>query len=86
MLAGGFWVFGCAAAAARNGATQRSVVFAAFTADEHGGLGAEYYANRPVYPLAGTVADINIDAWPIIGRADPDSVKKRHSSFSRSRL
>lgn len=49
--------------------TRRSVVFAAFTADEHGGLGAEYYANRPVYPLASTVADINIDVLQTAGPA-----------------
>jgi len=40
---------------------QRSVVFLNVTAEERGLLGSEYYATNPVYPLATTVADINID-------------------------
>jgi len=42
--------------------TQRSVVFLAVTAEEKGLLGSEYYASKPVYPLATTVGVINIDA------------------------
>ena len=34
----------------------RSVVFAAWTAEERGLLGSEYYAANPVYPMAKTVA------------------------------
>ncbi|MBF6023900.1 M28 family metallopeptidase [Lysobacter niastensis] len=41
---------------------QRSVVFLAVTAEEKGLLGSEYYASKPLYPLAKTVADINMDA------------------------
>ncbi|HYC50520.1 MAG TPA: M28 family peptidase [Gemmatimonadaceae bacterium] len=41
---------------------ERSVVFAAWTAEEKGLLGSEYYAANPVYPLATTVAGFNIDA------------------------
>ena len=41
---------------------QRSVVFLNVTAEEKGLLGSEYYAANPVYPLATTVADINMDA------------------------
>ncbi|MDR7133361.1 Zn-dependent M28 family amino/carboxypeptidase [Lysobacter niastensis] len=41
---------------------QRSVVFLAVTAEEKGLLGSEYYASKPLYPLATTVADINMDA------------------------
>ncbi|MEP7098006.1 MAG: M28 family metallopeptidase [Dokdonella sp.] len=41
---------------------QRSVVFLNVTAEEKGLLGSEYYANHPLYPLATTVADINMDA------------------------
>lgn len=40
----------------------RSVVFLNVTAEEKGLLGSEYYASKPVYPLATTVADINMDA------------------------
>ena len=32
-------------------------------------LGSQYYVTHPAYPLDRTVADINIDAWPVIGRA-----------------
>jgi Zn-dependent M28 family amino/carboxypeptidase len=39
----------------------RSVVFAAWTAEEKGLLGAEYYAAYPLYPLARTAAVINLD-------------------------
>ena len=46
--------------------TKRSVLFMATTAEEAGLLGAKYYANKPLYPLEKTLADINIDgvnAW-----------------------
>jgi Zn-dependent M28 family amino/carboxypeptidase len=49
--------------------TRRSVVFAAFTAEERGALGAEFYAAHQVYPLARTVADINIDVLQTAGPA-----------------
>jgi Zn-dependent M28 family amino/carboxypeptidase len=41
---------------------ERSVVFLNVTAEEKGLLGSEYYATKPLYPLAKTVADINMDA------------------------
>ena len=49
--------------------TDRSVVFLAVTAEEKGLLGSEYYAANPVYPLATTVADINMDALSPAGPA-----------------
>ena len=45
-----------------GGAPERSVVFVAWTAEEAGLLGAEYYAANPVWPLETTVANINIDS------------------------
>lgn len=42
---------------------KRSVVFAAWTAEEAGLLGAEYYAANPVWPLETTVANINMDSF-----------------------
>ena len=42
--------------------TNRSVVFLAVTAEEKGLLGSEYYAAHPLYPVATTVADLNMDA------------------------
>jgi len=41
---------------------ERSLVFLAVTAEEKGLLGSEYYASRPLYPLAKTVGVINTDA------------------------
>ena len=41
---------------------ERSVVFLAVTAEERGLLGSEFYAAKPLYPLAKTVAVINMDA------------------------
>jgi len=47
----------------------RSIVFLNVTAEEKGLLGSEYYASKPVYPLATTVADINMDALDPVGPA-----------------
>ncbi len=47
----------------------RSVVFLAVTAEEKGLLGSEYYAANPLYPLATTVANINMDALSPAGPA-----------------
>jgi Zn-dependent M28 family amino/carboxypeptidase len=41
---------------------ERSVVFLAVTAEERGLLGSEFYGAKPLYPLAKTVAVINMDA------------------------
>lgn len=48
---------------------QRSVLFFMPTLEESGLLGSQYYAAQPVFPLDKTVADIAVDALPIIGRA-----------------
>ncbi|MEO7066462.1 MAG: M28 family metallopeptidase [Rhodanobacter sp.] len=50
-------------------APERSVVFFMPTLEESGLLGSQYYAAQPVFPLNKTVADIAVDALPIIGRA-----------------
>ena len=44
---------------------RRTIVFAAFSGEEEGLLGSNYYVNHPVIPLANTVAMINMD---MIGR------------------
>jgi len=46
----------------------RSVLFLAVTAEEQGLLGSEYYTRRPIYPLAKTVAAINLDGLNVHGR------------------
>lgn len=50
-------------------APQRSILFLAVTAEEKGLLGSEYYGANPLFPLAKTVGDINIDALSAAGPA-----------------
>ena len=50
-------------------APERSVLFFMPTLEESGLLGSQYYAAQPVFPLNRTVADLAVDALPIIGRA-----------------
>lgn len=45
----------------------RSVLVMPVSGEEKGLLGSEYYSRYPVFPLANTVADLNID---MIGRVD----------------
>ncbi|SDC67116.1 M28 family metallopeptidase [Niabella drilacis] len=40
---------------------ERTIVFLAVTAEEQGLLGSAYYAQHPVYPVAKTVAVLNVD-------------------------
>src|SRR5580765_2626979 len=47
---------------------RRSILFLAVTAEEQGLLGSQFYSVSPVYPLAKTVADINMDSWNTHGR------------------
>jgi Zn-dependent M28 family amino/carboxypeptidase len=47
----------------------RSVVFIAYTAEEKGLLGSEYYAANPVFPLEKTVAAFNMDGLNVNGPA-----------------
>jgi Zn-dependent M28 family amino/carboxypeptidase len=47
---------------------RRSILFLAVTAEEQGLLGSQYYAVTPIYPLAKTAADINLDSWNVHGR------------------
>ncbi|MCJ2183518.1 M28 family metallopeptidase [Novosphingobium sp. 1949] len=50
-------------------APQRSVVFAAWTAEERGLLGSAYYAAHPTFPMAKTVANLAIDVLQTAGLA-----------------
>lgn len=52
---------------------KRSIVFLHVTGEEKGLLGSKYYTDNPLYPLANTIANLNID---MVGRTDP----KRKSS------
>jgi Zn-dependent M28 family amino/carboxypeptidase len=53
---------------------QRSILFLAVTAEEKGLLGARYYAENPLYPLAKTLANINIDGVNQWGRTSDVTV------------
>lgn len=54
---------------------KRSVLFLHVTGEEHGLFGSEYYTDNPVFPLANTVVDLNID---MIGRDDPANRGKQY--------
>ena len=46
---------------------RRSLLFLSVTGEEKGLFGSEYYSKHPVYPLASTEVDLNVD---MIGRTD----------------
>ena len=46
---------------------KRSILFLHVTAEEKGLLGSRYYAENPIFPMANTIANLNID---MIGRVD----------------
>jgi Zn-dependent M28 family amino/carboxypeptidase len=46
---------------------ERTIVFLSVTAEEQGLLGSAYYAQHPIYPLATTVANLNIDVLNTYG-------------------
>jgi Zn-dependent M28 family amino/carboxypeptidase len=56
-----------AEAHAKAGRPERSIVFLAVTAEESGLLGAKYYAENPIFPLARTVGGVNMDALSLAG-------------------
>ncbi|MGD2136475.1 MAG: M20/M25/M40 family metallo-hydrolase [Gemmatimonadales bacterium] len=57
--------------AARNEAARRTFVFVAFTAEELGTIGSQYYAAHPRLPNDSTVAMLNFD---MVGRLRGDSL------------
>ena len=46
---------------------KRSILFLAVTAEEQGLLGSEYYGVTPIYPLAKTLGNINMDEVNVTG-------------------
>ena len=46
---------------------KRSILFLHVTGEEHGLHGSRYYSENPLFPIANTITDINID---MIGRRD----------------
>jgi Zn-dependent M28 family amino/carboxypeptidase len=61
---------------------ERSVLFMAPTAEESGLLGAQYYAEHPLYPLDKTLANINIDGISVHGKtADLEDLSNDNSTL-----
>lgn len=71
-------------------APKRSILFVITTGEERNLLGAQYYARHPLYPLAKTLLDINVDVantWgrtkdiEIIGygKSDAEEILARHA-------
>jgi len=58
----------------------RSIVFLAVTAEESGLLGSQHYASQPVFPLARTVAAINMDSMNVDGPTHDVTVIGRGAS------
>ena len=55
---------------------RRSILFLGNVGEEKGLLGSEYYTDHPVFPLANTITDLNID---MIGRVGFDYIGKADS-------
>lgn len=52
---------------------KRSIVFMTFFGEERGELGSQYYGKHPVFPIAKTVADVNLEQ---VGRTDSTEGKQ----------
>jgi Zn-dependent M28 family amino/carboxypeptidase len=52
----------------------RSILFIAAAAEEQGLLGATWYVQEPLFPLANTVAEVNIDGANLWGETDDMTV------------
>ena len=57
---------------------RRTMVFMTVSGEEKGLLGSEYYTNHPVFPLAKTTVDLNID---MIGRIDATRKKGDSTNY-----
>ena len=56
---------------------RRSILFLGNVGEEKGLLGSEYYSEHPVFPLANTITDLNID---MIGRVGEEYIGKPDSA------
>ena len=54
---------------------KRSILFLHVTGEEHGLYGSSYYTENPLFPLANTISDVNID---MIGRRDEFHLKSNN--------
>ena len=55
----------------QNPKPRRTIIFMAFSGEEEGLIGSNYYVNHPIVPLTNTVAMINMD---MIGRLKEDKL------------
>jgi Zn-dependent M28 family amino/carboxypeptidase len=62
------------AAASLETRPARSVLFIATAAEEQGLLGAHWYVQAPLFPLANTVAEVNVDGANLWGETDDMTV------------
>ncbi|MBC6366498.1 M28 family peptidase [Algoriphagus sp. AK58] len=67
-----------ALAAKEGNRPRRSILFLNVTGEEKGLLGSEYYAENPVFPIANTVNNINID---MVGRIDYEYQKAENKDY-----
>jgi hypothetical protein len=58
---------------------RRSLIFIALFGEERGDLGSHYYVQHPVFPLAKTVADINLEQ---LGRTDENGEGQKIGQFN----
>ena len=56
---------------------KRSIVFMTFFGEERGDIGSGYYGKHPVFPVAKTVADINLEQ---VGRTDSTDGKQLNNA------
>lgn len=57
---------------------RRSVLCMLVSGEEKGLLGSQYYATFPIFPLANTVANVNVD---MVGRLDPKHEKANNPNY-----
>lgn len=62
------------AAATLDPRPARSVLFIAAAAEEQGLLGTSWYVQQPLFPLANTVAEVNVDGANLWGETDDMTV------------
>lgn len=55
--------------------SRRSVLFLLVSGEEKGLLGSQYYVEHPVFPLANTIANVNVD---MVGRVDAKHADNPH--------
>ena len=60
-----------ARALAKEKRNKRTIIFIAFSGEEEGLYGSQYYVNNPVFPLGKTIAMINLD---MVGRLNDDKL------------